>query len=230
MSTISGVSGSGDAWSAMKAQRSQMQTKMFARVDTDSSGGVDKTELSDLLSKISQKAGVTVGGDTEATFTKMDSDADGQLSSDELAQGMQSLLPPPSTMDFAQSRSTNGTGNTSAGEDDLFSKIDTNGDGTVDKSEITALTDKIKADTGEDTTDMFAKLDANSDGSLSQAEFEAGRPTDGAEGTGGPGGSGKGESQDSNAGFDVATLAKQVYEEIAAGLSSQSSSTLSAVA
>lgn len=288
MSTLSGVSGTGDAWSAMKTQRSQMQTKMFAKIDTDSSGSVDKTELSAMLSKVSQKAGVTVGGDTDATFTQMDSNTNGQLSSDELAKGMQSLQPPPSTMDFAQSRGANGTSGTdqSGDRDDLFGKIDTNGDGAVDQTELTALTDKIKADTGKDTTDMFAKLDADKDGKLSQTEFEAGRPTAGADATGkpvgaggppppsgaggpgGPGGAGKTDaaanktydkldtnqdrtvsemerlvgalkdaaekavsnSTDTSAGFDVAKLAKMVYDEVSSGFLSQSSSALDAVA
>ena len=300
MSTISGVTSSSstsDPWAAMKAQRSQMQAKMFAKVDTDSSGSVDKAELKTMLSEISQKTGTSVGSDTEATFTKMDSNADGNLSSDELGKGMQSLMPPPSTMDFAQSRSADGASSASGSagsQDDLFAKIDTNGDGSVDKAELQTLTDKIKADTGNDTTDMFAKLDTDSDGKLTQTEFDAGKPqgTDSAKGPGGPsgpppgggpggpGGAGKSEStsdtnydaldtnqdgtvselerlvgaikdaakaskgdstdsakasgsesKETSASFvEVAKLAKQLYSQIAASLSGQSSSTLSATA
>lgn len=52
MSTISGVSSSGDAWANMKAQRSQMQAKMFAKADIDNSGGVDRTELQSLIDDV----------------------------------------------------------------------------------------------------------------------------------------------------------------------------------
>lgn len=197
MSTISGVSGSGDAWANMKAQRSQMQAKMFAKVDTDSSGGVDKTELQSLLADVAKKTGVTNSSSSDELFSKMDSNSDGSLSSDELGQGMQSIMsPPPSTMDFAQSRSDS----TSSG-DDLFTKVDTDGDGSVSKDELQSLMkmmDKLASDGSPDGTssasttstsseEMFAKLDTDSDGSLSQTEFEAGRPQggNGPQGAGG---------------------------------------------
>lgn len=176
MSSISSVSGSSNAWANAISQRSQMQTKMFAKVDTDSSGGVDQTELSTMLSDISAKTGTTL--DAEKLFSTMDSNSDGSLSSDELSTGMQSVMPPPpSTMAFAQNRSG------STGEDDLFSKVDSNSDGSVDETEMTAFTDKMKADTGHDSATSFATLDADSDGKLTQAEFEAGRPAEGTQGT-----------------------------------------------
>jgi Ca2+-binding EF-hand superfamily protein len=195
MSTISGVSSSSsgsDPWAAMKAQRSQMQAKMFAKVDADSSGSVDKAELKTMLSDISQKTGTSIGSDSDATFTKMDSNADGQLSTDELGKGMQSLMPPPSTMDFAQSRSADGAGGSGGSQDDLFSKVDTNSDGTLDKAELKTLTDKMKASSDanatEDSDAMFATLDTDSDGKLTQTEFAAGRPQGGPQGNSGSGG------------------------------------------
>ena len=190
MSTISGVSGSSNAWAALNTQRSQHQAKMFAKVDTDGSGGVDQTELGSMLSKISEKTGASVG-DAKELFTQMDSNSDGSLSSDELDAGMKALMPPPpSTMEFAQSRGMGGSGGS---QDDLFAKVDTDGDGSVSKDELQVLTDKIKEDTGQDVSQDFAKLDTDGDGQLSQTEFEAGRPQppeggQGAQGPGGPGG------------------------------------------
>ena len=190
MSTISGVSGSSNAWAALNTQRSQHQAKMFAKVDTDGSGGVDQTELGSMLSKISEKTGASVG-DAKELFTQMDSNSDGSLSSDELDAGMKALMPPPpSTMEFAQSRGMGGSGGS---QDDLFAKVDTDGDGSVSKDELQVLTDKIKEDTGQDVSQDFAKLDTDGDGQLSQTEFEAGRPqppegSQGAQGPGGPGG------------------------------------------
>ena len=190
MSTISGVSGSGNAWAALNTQRSQHQAKMFAKVDADSSGSVDQAELGTLLSDVSEKTGVSLG-DSKELLTQMDSNSDGSLSSDELDAGMQALMPPPpSTMEFAQSRGMGGSGGS---QDDLFAKVDTDGDGSVSQDELQVLTDKIKEDTGQDVSQDFAKLDTDGDGQLSQTEFEAGRPqppegSQGAQGPGGPGG------------------------------------------
>lgn len=174
MSSTSGVSGSGsNAWASMHAQR---QARMFAKVDSDGSGSVDKTELSAMLDKVSEKTGSSF--DVDQAFSQMDSNGDGTLSSDELSDGMKNLMPPPpSTMDFAQSR-----GASSQQEDELFGKIDTNGDGSIDSDEMKVFTDKVKSDTGQDADDMFAKLDSDGDGKVSQAEFEAGKP----QGPGGP--------------------------------------------
>lgn len=170
MSSISGVSGVSNAWANANAQRSQMQAKVFAKVDTDSSGGVDQNELSTMLSDISQKSGITL--DAQQLFTSMDSNSDGSLSSDELAQGMQSVMPPPpSTMDFAQNRAGQ------SGEDDLFSKVDSNSDGSVDEAEMQAFTDKMKSETGMDSSTSFASLDTDGDGKLNQTEFDAGKPS-----------------------------------------------------
>ncbi|WP_296509028.1 EF-hand domain-containing protein [Rhodoferax sp.] len=217
MSTISGVSSSSSAWAAVSAQRAQHQAKMFAKVDTDSSGGVDQTELSTMLSDISSKTGASLG-DAKELFTQMDGNSDGSLSSDELDSGMKALMPPPpSTMEFAQSC---GMGGSNGSQDDLFAKVDTDGDGFISKDELQVLTDKIKSDTGQDVSQDFSKLDTDGSGSLSQAEFEAGRPqppqgaqssggTQGAQGPGGPGGpppgggrGGAGKTESSNTTYD----------------------------
>lgn len=199
MSTISGVSSSGDAWAAMKAQRSQMQAKMFSKVDTDSSGGVDKTELQSLIDDVAKKSGITNSSSTDELFSKMDANSDGSLTADELGKGMKEILPPPSTMDFAQSRS-----DSTSSQDDLFSKVDTDGNGAVSKDELQSLMDKMAADgdtsstsstsaSSSDSSDMFAKLDSNGDGSLTETEFAAGRSqadstTQGSQGPHGAGG------------------------------------------
>lgn len=216
MSTISGVSSAGDAWANMKAQRSQMQAKMFTKVDTDSSGGVDKTELQSLLDDVAKKTGVT-NSSTDELFSKMNSNSDGSLSSDELGQGMQSIMPPPpSTMDFAKVRSDSSI----SGGDDLFGKVDVDGNGSVSKEEMQSLMklmDKLASDSGSDSSssssstsstsssDVFSKLDTDGDGSLSKAEFEVGRPQggDGPQGAGGmpppppPGGAGSSSASSS---------------------------------
>lgn len=99
MSSISAVGGSGDAWSAM---RSQMQARMFGKADSNGDGSVSKSELDGMLSDIDKATGQDLSSNVDKAFKQMDADGDGKLSSDELAKGMQSLMPPPSTMNFAQ--------------------------------------------------------------------------------------------------------------------------------
>jgi Ca2+-binding EF-hand superfamily protein len=196
MSSISGISGASSAWSDM---RSQMQAKMFAKADADGSGGVDQTELQGVLDAVAEKTGVAATSSTAELFAKMDGDGDGSLSSDELAEGMQGAMPPPPG------------GGGAGGSDDLFSKVDADGDSLVSKVEMqiflakmTSQDDADGASASTDTTEsdeLFAKLDSDGDGSLSQSEFDAGRPEGGeqtaqapggAPPAGGPGGGGGG--------------------------------------
>ena len=253
MSTISGVSGSSDPWGPMQAHRSQMQAKMFAKVDTDGSGGVDQAELKTMLSDISQKTGVSLDGDTAETFSTMDSNADGSLSSEELGQGMQSLMPPPpSTLDFAQMRSGDGAGGSQESQDDLFAQLDTDGDGKLTQAEFEAGRPQEGpqgangaqgsappdgpsgpppaggpggsggAGTSESASSQtYDKLDTNQDGTVSELERLVGAMKDVATAS-------KSDSQDNATHLvDVAKLAQQMYAQIAASLTEQSSNTLS---
>lgn len=178
------------AWSSASMQRAQRPgpspERLLAKMDADGSGGVNEAELQGLLDDVAQKTGV--GSQTSAAdlVKQYDSDGDGSLNADELGKTMQSVLPPPpSTMAFAQSRSE-GAGSTGQAGDDLFGKVDTDGDGGVSQTELQALLEKMSggtaSKTGVDSDELFSQLDADGDGSLSQAEFDAGRPS------GGPGG------------------------------------------
>jgi Ca2+-binding EF-hand superfamily protein len=196
MSSINGVGGSSDAWAQM---RSQMQAKMFNKADSNADGGVDKTELKSMLNDVSKMTGKSVGGNIDDTFAKMDTSGDGKLSSDELAKGMQNLLPPSTTMDFAKSTGGQSGGSAGGGNpvDDLFSKVDSNGDGSLDKSELKTLAAQIKSDTGMDISAKLDKLADDNGGKVSKDQFQAAiekerpsGPPGGAAGPGGPGGSG----------------------------------------
>lgn len=208
MSSINGISSStgsansGDAWAQLRAARaatqSRIQNQLLAKVDSDGSGGVDSSELQTALDTIAKKTGVAI--DTSATdlLAKADKNGDGTLGAAELEKALQSVLPPPSTMAFAQSRSSDSTSKAQAA-DDLFAKVDADGNGSIDKSELTALMNAMAQDepasgsttgTTSANDDKFASLDTNGDGSLTQAEFNAGRPSGGAGGAGGPGGPG----------------------------------------
>ena len=243
MSTISGVSSSSDAWASMKAQRSQMQAKMFSKVDTDSSGGVDKTELQSLIDDVAKKSGVTNSSSTDELFSKMDANSDGSLSTDELGKGMKEIMPPPSTLDFAQSRSESGNAPEGAGgpppppggaggadsaSSSTYEPLDTNQDGTVSAAE------RLAGNTSTDAVQTLLKaIDADGDSQISATEsdtvmtqltsqLESRSATSTAQST---------STTSSNDNLDLVKLVQQAYEQIANGLNQPSKgSTLSAVA
>ena len=59
-----------------------------------------------------------------------------------------------------------------------FQKMDSNGDGAVDQSEISTIADKINEKTGHsvDTDRIMSKLDSDGDGQITQTEFDENRP------------------------------------------------------
>ena len=192
MSSISSVSNSSSAWASMGTTRTPPKDKLFSLVDSDSNGGIDTTELQTLMDNVAKKTGITNGSTAAELVTKLDSNGDGTLDAGELHQGITSIVQLPSTMEFAQTR-TDGSGATGQAGDDLFSKVDTDGSGSLSSNEFTALMNKMAASgdanaTSSDSSNAFASLDTDGDGTLTQAEFDAGRPAgaNGPQGAGGP--------------------------------------------
>ncbi|OYD51968.1 EF-hand domain-containing protein [Acidovorax kalamii] len=186
MTTISSVS---SAWSSASVQRASRPPpspeRLLSKIDADGSGGVSDTELQGLLDDVAKKTGMSSQASAADLVKQYDANGDGSLNADELGKTMQNVLPPPpSTMAFAQSRS--GDSSTSAaatGEagDDLFGKVDSDGDGSVSQTELQALLEAMSGGTvgktGVSSDEIFSQLDADGDGSLSEAEFDAGRPS-----------------------------------------------------
>ena len=79
-------------------------------------------------------------------------------------------------------------------QDDMFNKIDSNGDGGIDKAEFSDLAKKLSEVTGKSlkADDAFSKYDKNGDGTLSKDELgtfmkdNAPAPPKGMGGKGGP--------------------------------------------
>lgn len=181
MTTIGAIGGASSAWSSMAAARGKMQEKMFEKVDADGSGGIDTAELQGLLDAVAKKTGASSGTDAGQLLAKLDSNGDGSLNSDELAEGMRDILPPPSTMEFAQSR-----GQEEEGE--RFSKLDTDGDGSLSQAEFEAGRPSSRmegpggmppppppdeAASSGAVQALFKALDTDSDGGISQKESDA---------------------------------------------------------
>ena len=192
MTTISSVS---SAWSSASVQRASRPgpspERLLSKIDTDGSGGVSDTELQGLLDDVAKKTGVSSQTSAADLVQQYDANGDGSLNADELGKTLQSVLPPPpSTMAFAQSRSgDSSSAATGQAGDDLFGKVDSDGDGAVSKTELQALLEAMSggtaSQTGVSSDDAFSQLDTDGDGSLTQAEFDAGRPSGPGAGTGG---------------------------------------------
>ena len=195
MTTISSVS---SAWSSASVQRASRPgpspERLLSKIDTDGSGGVSDTELQGLLDNVAKKTGVSSQTSAADLVTQYDANGDGSLNADELGKTLQSVLPPPpSTMAFAQSRggegSSSATSATGQAGDDLFGKVDSDGDGAVSKTELQALLEAMSGGTANQTgvsgDDVFSQLDTDGDGNLTQAEFDSGRPSGPGAGTDG---------------------------------------------
>jgi Ca2+-binding EF-hand superfamily protein len=89
------------ASAAGKAPSSQ---KNSANFDADGDGSLNETELQSLMDDIGSRTGQSGGSSAKDLLSSSDSNADGSLSTDELEAALPSMLPPRSTMDFAQSR------------------------------------------------------------------------------------------------------------------------------
>lgn len=135
-------------FAAMKARREQM----FAKMDTNNDGSIDKTELTSFLQQMSA-AGQTAPN-ADDMFAKVDTDGNGQISKAEFMQGHHG----------------NHHGK-------MFAKMDTNGDGSIDKAELTAFLQQMSAtgQTAPNVDDVFAKMDTDGDGKISKAEFDSAR-------------------------------------------------------
>lgn len=231
MSTISGLGGANRSWDVgqQQSRRADHEARMFAKVDSDGSGGVDATELAAMLEKgpLSGQA-----GDSAELLKKMDSDGDGSLNSEELSQGMRDLMPPPpSTLEFAQSR---GAANDEGGEDsDVFAKLDTDGDGQLSRAEFEAgkaqrheggphgpggpPPSSSGSSTTSSTSTDYDPLDANQDGTVSQIEKLAGQLKELAQAAGSDGSQGSANS-------DIAALAQKLYDQLSKNWLQQSGS------
>ncbi|WP_374256832.1 hypothetical protein [Aquabacterium sp.] len=192
MSSITGVSSGSSAWSSMGAissSRAQMKEKLFSKVDSDSSGGVDATELQSMLDDIAKHTGTSSSTSAADALKSLDSNGDGSLDADELDQGMKSLMPePPSTMAFAQSRAEGGVqgaggppppppppppsddassdaSSTSSTSATSYDPLDTNQDGTVSAEERAA------GEAKEAMQALLKAVDTDGDKQISDSEF-----------------------------------------------------------
>jgi len=199
---VNGVSGKGGMNPAQMAQQ------IFQGIDSEGKGYIDKSQLQEDL----KKHGITDQTKIDEICKTMDADSDGKITQSEFTTGMKSMKPPHPNEEMKSMLSE--LGNTISASDlkslfdkitssnsssktrqsdrakEMFSKIDTEGKGYIDKSQLEedmknhGITDQTKID------EMYKAMDADEDGKITESEFASGmekmKPQGGAHAAGGP--------------------------------------------
>jgi Ca2+-binding EF-hand superfamily protein len=150
---------------------------LFKKVDTDSSGGVSKTEFTSAISSMASNQNVT-SDEADAMFSKLDTDSNGTVSKDEMmatlkaaGEQMRAHMPPPPPRDGKA-----GGPDFAKMSQDLLKSLDTSGDGSLDKTEFSAALSALSNGQSTAATDadtIFSKLDTNRDGKVDASELAA---------------------------------------------------------
>jgi Ca2+-binding EF-hand superfamily protein len=170
MSGLSGVGAGGFTPAAIK----QFQQNLFNQIDTNGDGSVSKTELEQAVTK--------AGGGTQAAdalYSVLDPNNTGGFNEQQFAQ----VLPGSGFSDQMQAQmigyQAQGWPGASSAQpggqlaQNLFSQIDSNGDGSISQSELEqAVTAAGGTKAGADA--LYAKLDPNGTGSVSEQQFAQG--------------------------------------------------------
>jgi Ca2+-binding EF-hand superfamily protein len=132
--------------------------EMFAKMDSNSDGSIDKAEMQSFSEEIANQDGDTI--DISEMFANIDTDSDGKINQDEF------LAAKPPKMEGM------GPGQPPDPEE-MFSNMDVNGDGSVTKDEMKAFMEKMPAHDGKspDVDKMFSETDSDGDGKISKNEF-----------------------------------------------------------
>jgi Ca2+-binding EF-hand superfamily protein len=170
---MSGIGSIGSSYNPYASQIQQFQKNLFAKIDSNGDGSISKTEL---------EQAVTGDGGTaqsaDALFSTLDPNNTGSVTPQQFSQN---LPVPPFSPEMgaqliaAQSQQTSGAlGGSSTGSlaQTLFSQIDTNGDGSISKSELEKAVTSAGGST-QAADALFSKLDPNNTGSVSEQQFSA---------------------------------------------------------
>lgn len=164
------------------ASISQMQERMFKKMDANSDGKVDKDEMTSVQAN-GPKNGPPAGAPgIEEIFSESDTDGDGALTMLEMEAGL-SKLGQEMREKGLQSQSATGE------SDGVFTQMDADGDGKVTQEEMAQFhvqgpgggppsngPPPVGPPPGEGLSaeEMFTQLDTDQDGSISESEFSSG--------------------------------------------------------
>jgi Ca2+-binding EF-hand superfamily protein len=167
MSGLSSVGSGGFTAYAAK----QFQQNLFNQIDLNGDGSVSKSELEQAVTKAG--GGIQAA---DALYSALDPANSGGFGAQQFGQafpgsGISHQM--QAQMIGYQAQGWPGTSSTQAGgqlAQNLFSQIDSNGDGSISKSELEQAVTK-SGGTKEGADALYAKLDPNGTGSVSQQQF-----------------------------------------------------------
>lgn len=152
------------------ASVSQLRQNMFSKIDKNGDGSLDKSELE----TFAQRTGKSV----DDILKDMDADQDGVVTETEFSDAADRFEKKMETADFIMSMaSIVGSGRSEnsiiplddVSSDDIFDAIDSNSDGSIDKSELAASLEASGSNANVD--DVLDTLDTDKDGTVSQSEL-----------------------------------------------------------
>ena len=132
---------------------------MFNKIDTNSDGSIDKTELSALIQEHSQDASSLV----DKIFSDQDTNQDGLISQVESDSSLAKL-----GQEMTSGSGMSAMSGMPPSPEKIFDTADTNKDGFVSKDELSAVMGKD----GGKIDKLFSKVDTDGDGLISRTDDE----------------------------------------------------------
>ncbi len=149
----------------------EMQERMFQKADSDGDGQISKAELSSMRAN-----GPRGGPSADEMFTNLDTDQDGSISreeSDAALERMREDMSQGAKMFFGRSDKASQPPSLEEMQEEMFTRADANGDGTIDADELAAMAAN-GPEGGPSGEELLARLDTDGDGVVSRAESDAG--------------------------------------------------------
>ena len=156
----------------------QMAEELLSAADADNDGSVSKEEFTSMLQGLESSAESDIA---DGLFKQLDTNGDSVLSNEETVSAIDTLLE-----QIRQSMSNgNEIGNMpppppnaghAGGAEELMSAMDTNDDGSIDRSEFATALQRMGGSDSSDVTErieaMFNEADSDGNGSINQDELE----------------------------------------------------------